>query len=114
MKIRECPLLLSLGLLIWILGTIYYGYTGHRVLETTPARYWVSFAISPIISAALCILILRWRHIPPSTWAVATLLLAIPGMIGEALVLYNLGTNGWSAPKRWPIADGEPPSGAQS
>ena len=92
MKIRECLLFLSLGLLIWILGTIYYAYTGHRVLETTAARYWVSFAISPIISAALCILILRWRHIPPSNWAVAMLLLAIPGMAGEALVLSNLGT----------------------
>src|ERR1700675_674321 len=62
------------------------------VLETTPARYWVSFAISPIISAAFCILILRWRHIAPSNWAVAMLLLAIPGMVGEAVVLSNLGT----------------------
>lgn len=92
MKMQERMLLLSLGLIIWILGTIYYAYTGHRVLETTPARYWVSFAISPIISAGLCILILRWRHIAPSNWAVATLLLAIPGMVGEAVVLSHLGT----------------------
>lgn len=89
---RECLLLLSLGLVIWILGTIYFAYAGHGVLETTPAQYWVSFAISPVISAALCILILRWRHIAPSHWAVAMLLLAIPGMIGEAVVLSNLGT----------------------
>jgi hypothetical protein len=92
MKTQECIRLLSLGLAIWILGTIYYAYTGHRVLETTPARYWVSFATSPVISAVLCITILRWRHIAPSDWAVAMLLLAIPGMIGEALVLSNLGT----------------------
>jgi uncharacterized membrane protein YpjA len=92
MKMQECWLLLLLGLAIWILGTIYYGYTGHRVLETTPARYWISFATSPIISAVLCILILRWRHIAASDWAVAMLLLAIPGMIGEAVVLTNLGT----------------------
>jgi hypothetical protein len=92
MKTRECTLLLLLGLAIWILGTIYYAYAGHRVLETTPARYWVSFAISPTISAALCIAILRWRHIAPSNWAVAMLLLAIPGMIGEAVVLSNLAT----------------------
>jgi hypothetical protein len=89
---QECVLLLSLGLFIWILGTLYYAYTGHRVLETTPAHYWASFAISPIISAALCILILRWRHIAPSNWAVAMLLLAIPGMVGEAVVLSNLST----------------------
>jgi hypothetical protein len=92
MKSQESMLLLSLGLVIWVLGTIYYAYTGHRVLETTPARYWVSFATSPIISAALCILILRWRRIAPSNWAVAMLLLAIPGMIGEAVVLSHLGT----------------------
>jgi Family of unknown function (DUF5367) len=92
MKMQESLLMFSLGLIIWILGTIYYAYAGHRVLETTAARYWVSFAISPIISAALCILILRWRHIAPSNWAVAMLLLAIPGMVGEAVVLSNLGT----------------------
>ena len=78
MRMQECVLLLSLGLVIWILGTIYYAYTGQRVLETTPVHYWASFAISPIISAALCIFILRWRHIAPSNWAVAMVLLAIP------------------------------------
>src|SRR5208283_2815575 len=25
----------------------------------------------------------------------------------ELVVLYNEGTNGWSAPKRWPISDGK-------
>lgn len=92
MKSQDSMLLLLLGLAIWILGTIYYAYAGHRVLETTPARYWVSFGVSPLISAALCILILRWRQIAPSNWAVAMLLLAIPGMVGEAVVLSNLGT----------------------
>jgi hypothetical protein len=92
MKRADTVLLLSLGLAIWILGTIYYAYAGHQVLETTPGRYWMSFAASPILSAAMCIGILRWRHIPASEWAVAMLLLAIPGMIGEAVVLSNLGT----------------------
>jgi Family of unknown function (DUF5367) len=92
MKMEQCLLLLLLGLVIWILGTIYYAYAGRRVLETTAAQYWMSFAISPIISAVLCILILRWRHIALSNWAVAMLLLAIPGMIGEAIVLSNLQT----------------------
>jgi hypothetical protein len=92
MKPQESALLLFLGLTIWILGTIYYAYTGPRVLETTPLRYWVSFFISPLASAAICIAILRWRHIVPADWASAMLLLAIPGMIGEAAVLSNLGT----------------------
>lgn len=92
MKMQECMVLLSLGLAIWILGTVYFAYAGHHLLETTPAQYWVSFAISPIVTAALLILILNWRHIAPSDWAVAMLLLSIPGMIGEAVVLSNLGT----------------------
>ena len=92
MKLRETGLLFSLGAGIWILGTIYYAYTGQRVLETTAFRYWLSFITSPIFSAAICIAILRWRHIPAADWANAMLLLAIPGMIGEAIVLTHLST----------------------
>ena len=33
--------------------------------------------------------------------------LAYYGDPKELVVLYNLGTNGWSAPKRFPIADGQ-------
>jgi len=92
MKPQDNVLLLFLGLAIWVLGTIYYAYAGPRVLETTPLNYWVSFAVSPVVSAAMCIAILAWRNIPHSHWAAAMLLLAIPGMIGEAVVLSHLGT----------------------
>jgi hypothetical protein len=90
MKQADVLLLLSLGLAIWIVGTIYYGYRGPAILETSVHRYWIAFALSPIFSAAMCLLILWWRHIPPVHWASAMLLLAIPGMIGEALVLSHL------------------------
>ncbi len=92
MKGQDMVLLLVLGLVIWILGTLYYARTGAVVLETTPLRYWTWFFLSPIISAAVCILILRWRHIAAADWSSAMLLLAIPGMIGEAIVLLNLST----------------------
>jgi hypothetical protein len=92
MNIPESVLLFLLGLAIWGAGTVFYAYRGPQVLETTELRYWLSFAASPILSAALCIAILRWRHIAPEHWASAMLLLAIPGMIGEAIVLSNLGT----------------------
>jgi hypothetical protein len=92
MKGREVALLTGLGLIIWVLGTVYYGYQGPRVLETTSLRYWVSFAISPIVSAAICVGILAWRRVPGASWTSAMLLLAIPGMVGEAIVLSNLGT----------------------
>jgi hypothetical protein len=90
MKQVDVLLLLLLGLAIWILGTIYYGYRGPALLEASAHRYWIAFALSPIFSAAMCLLILWWRHIPPAQWAAAMLLLAIPGMIGEAVVLSHL------------------------
>jgi hypothetical protein len=90
MKGQDVLTLLVLGALIWIAGTIHYARTGAAVLETTPLRFWSGFVASPLISAALCLLILRWRHIPAAKWSSAILLLAIPGMIGEAIVLLNL------------------------
>jgi hypothetical protein len=92
MKGHDVALLLVLGLIIWIVGTIYYANQGPAILETTSLRYWGAFAVSPIVSAVLCVAILRWRHIAPANWTSAMLLLAIPGMIGEALVLSNLST----------------------
>ena len=92
MKPKDIVVLLALGLAIWIVGSIYYAYRGPAVLETTPQRYWIAFAISPVFSAALCIAILRWRGIPSANWSSAMLLLAVPGMLGEALVLSHLET----------------------
>ena len=92
MKGLDVAMLLVLGSVIWVLGTIHYAKHGPAILETTSVRYWREFALSPVISAVLCIVILRWRHIPAAHWTSAMLLLAIPGMIGEAIVLSNLST----------------------
>jgi hypothetical protein len=92
MNQKDIVLLLALGLGIWVAGTIYYAYRGPAILEASAQRYWTAFALSPVFSAALCIVILRWRHISSAEWAAAMLLLAIPGMIGEAVVLSHLGT----------------------
>jgi hypothetical protein len=92
MKGQDVTLLLVLGLIIWVVGTIYYANHGPAMLESTSLRYWTAFALSPIVSAVLCIAILRWRHIATANWTSATLLLAMPGMIGEAVVLSNLST----------------------
>lgn len=92
MKQADVVLLLTLGLIIWVVGTVYYAYRGPAILETTALRYWIAFAVSPVFSAVSCILILRWRAIAPANWAEAMLQLAIPGMIGEAVVLSHLST----------------------
>lgn len=90
MKGQDVGLLVVLGAAIWVLGTIHYAYQGPTILETTSGRYWMAFVLSPIISAALCVAILRWRHIAPANWTSAMVLLAIPGMIGEVIVLSHL------------------------
>ena len=84
--------LLALGSAVWVLGTLYYARAGRAILETTPLRYWTAFAASPVLSTLLCVAIVRWRRIPAAEWAPAMLLLAIPGMIGEAVVLSSFGT----------------------
>src|SRR5215471_13062049 len=71
MKGLDVAMLLVLGSVIWVLGTIHYAKDGPAILETTNARYWREFAISPLISAVLCIVILRWRNIPPAQWTSA-------------------------------------------
>jgi hypothetical protein len=92
MKAHDVILLLTIGLVIWIAGTIFYANHGQTILESTSARYWLAFVLSPAISALLCIAILRWRHVPPAYWTSAMLLLAIPGMIGEAAALSSMAT----------------------
>ena len=92
MKAYDAGFLLVIGLLIWIAGTLYYANYGRQILESTSTRYWFTFALSPVISALLCIAILRWRHVPPAHWTSAMLLLALPGMVGEAVVLSSLST----------------------
>lgn len=92
MSLQNRIILFALGLIIWIAGSIYYVYRGHQVLETTELCYWVSFFASPILSAILVVVVLKFLRIAPSDWAAAALLLAIPGMVGEAIVLSHLST----------------------
>lgn len=92
MKVQDCVLLFIFGIAFWIAGTIWYGMRGPEVFETTALRYWLNFTVTPIASAAACIMILRWRHIPAPVWASATLMIALPGMLGEAILLSNFAT----------------------
>ena len=87
MKTQDRIFLLLFGLAFWIVGTLWYRARGAAILETSSLRYWLNFAVVPVISAVICIFILRWRHIPAPDWASAALLIALPGMFGEALIL---------------------------
>jgi len=78
---------LLLGVVFWIAGTVLYEFRGQHVFESGNQRYWINFVLTPVVTAAICILILKWRHIAPTDWASAALLLALPGMFGEAALL---------------------------
>jgi ABC-type iron transport system FetAB permease component len=90
MRRHDVVQLLLIGLTLWILGSIYYAYRGQRVLEGSRLQYWIAFFVSPIVTAVICVAILRMKNVPAPMWASAMLLLAIPGMVGEAVVLSHL------------------------
>jgi hypothetical protein len=92
MRGREIGFLLGFGLVFWIAGTLWYEKRGPLVFETTALRYWVNFVLTPVVTAGICMLILRWRQIPAFEWASAMLLIAIPGMLGEAVLLSHFST----------------------
>jgi hypothetical protein len=87
MKPFDKLFLLGLGIAFWIAGTILYHFRGHHIFETSNQRYWINFVLTPVVTAAICILILKWRHVPAADWSTSALLLALPGMFGEAVVL---------------------------
>lgn len=76
-----------LGILFWICGTILYRFRGHQVFETGNQRYWLNFVLTPVVTTVACILILKWRQVAAADWALASLLIALPGMFGEAVLL---------------------------
>jgi Mn2+/Fe2+ NRAMP family transporter len=92
MRIHDKLLFLLFGAAFWVIGTIWYELRGPQVFESGSQRYWINFVITPIVTAAICIIILRWRHIPAADWASAALLIALPGMFGEAVLLSCFAT----------------------
>lgn len=89
MKMPDKIFLLLFGLTLWTIGTLWYRARGVAVFETSSLHYWINFVGTPILSAVVCLLMLKWRHIPAPHWASAALLIAVPGIFGEALVLSN-------------------------
>ena len=76
-----------IGLAFWVGGTILYEFRGKYIFEGSNLRYWINFVLTPVVTTAICILILKWRHTPVTDWASAALLIALPGMFGEAVLL---------------------------
>lgn len=92
MRIHDRLLFLLFGAAFWVIGTIWYELRGPQVFESGSQRYWINFVITPVLTAAICIVILQWRHVPATEWASAALLIALPGMFGEAVLLSCFAT----------------------
>lgn len=89
MKTMDKLLFGLFGLAFWVVGTLGYELRGPQVFEASTQRFWLNFVVTPIVTAAICILILRRRKIPAAEWTSAALLIALPGMVGEAALLSN-------------------------
>jgi len=76
----------------WVVGTIWYELRGPHVFESSSLRYWINFVITPVLTAAISIVLLKWRDVPAADWASAALLIALPGMFGEAALLSRFST----------------------
>ena len=87
MKLADRVFLLGVGIAIWVLGTLWYRLRGPVLFETISLRYWANFVLTPVASAVVCIAVLKLRHVAAPDWASAMLLIALPGMFGEALIL---------------------------
>jgi hypothetical protein len=87
MKIPDNLLFVGFGAAFWVVGTIFYELRGPQVFESSSQRYWINFVLTPLLSAAICMVVLRWRQVPAAEWASAGLLIALPGTFGEAALL---------------------------
>jgi hypothetical protein len=87
MRMQDKVLFALFGAAFWVIGTVWYEIRGPHVFESTSQRYWINFALTPVLSAAICILLLKWRHVTATEWPSAALLIALPGMFGEAVLL---------------------------
>jgi hypothetical protein len=92
MKMNDTILFLVFGAAFWVVGTIWYEWRGPQVFESGSQRYWINFVLTPIVTAGLCVMLLRWRHVGAADWASAALLIALPGMFGEAVLLSCFAT----------------------
>jgi len=87
MKAQSAVVMVLFGGTFWVLGTFWYQALGVLLFETTRVRYWMNFLLTPLVSALVCVGVFRWQQMPSADWASAALLIALPGMVGEAVLL---------------------------
>lgn len=87
MSRKDRIILLSLGLMIWLIGTLLYRIAGSYFFESSTVGYWLNVIVTGILCSAVGMGLMKWRRIDTEYWLYGAICLALPGMLGEVLVL---------------------------
>ena len=77
----------TLGFLIWVVGTFIYRLTGSTFFEGTTAGYWFKVGFTGIAYTAIVLGVMKWRKIKQEDWLQCAICVALPGMLGEIPIL---------------------------
>lgn len=87
MSRKDGIILFSLGLIIWAIGTLVYRLAGSYFFESSTVGYWLNVIVTGALYSAIGMGLMKWRRIESQYWLHGAMCLALPGMLGEVLVL---------------------------
>ncbi|BAZ09406.1 hypothetical protein NIES4071_12140 [Calothrix sp. NIES-4071] len=87
MKRKDGIILASLGLVIWAIGTFVYSVIGSYFFEASTVGYWGNMVVTAVLYCGIGWGLIKWRRIKSEDALQAAICLALPGMLGEVLVL---------------------------
>src|SRR5262245_31026438 len=76
-----------LGVVLWAGGTLLYRNLGTMLFESGLIVYWTNFAVTVVAFCAVFMQSASRRKIPREHWPTTALLMAVPGLFGEAITL---------------------------
>lgn len=78
---------ISLGFVIWAVGTSVYRITGSSFFDGSATGYWLNVVFTGILYAVVSLGLLKWRKIEQKNWLQGAICIALPGMLGEIPIL---------------------------
>jgi hypothetical protein len=87
MSRKDGIILFSLGVIIWAIGTFVYRLAGSYFFESSTVGYWLNVIVTGALYSAIGIGLMKWCRIESQYWLHGAMCLALPGMLGEVLVL---------------------------
>jgi drug/metabolite transporter (DMT)-like permease len=87
MSRKDGIILCLLGLFIWAVGTLVYRLAGSYFFESSTVGYWMNAIVTAILYSIVGIGLMKWLRIKSEYWLYGAVCVALPGMLGEVLVL---------------------------